>query len=86
MALLAEKMDEDILAFMQLVEFGGHVAQLTLGPDLVEKDRHQLGELLGQVIDRFYRVIEQLGYITLKKIRVFYTGAGQFDIDNERRK
>ena len=83
--LLAQEVDERILALVDLVEFGGHVAQLALGADLVEEHRHELGELLGQVVDRADGVVEQLGDVALEQVGVAHAGAGQAQIDDQRR-
>ena len=82
MALLTEKVDEHILALVQFVKFGGDITQFTFCAYLIEKDRHQFGELLGQVINGFNRMVEQLGNVTLEKIGVLDTGTGELEVDD----
>ncbi|EKD38253.1 MAG: hypothetical protein ACD_75C00801G0001 [uncultured bacterium] len=74
MPLFPQEMDQQILAFMDFVEFGRNVAQLAFRTDLIKKHRHQFGELFRQIVDRLDRMIEQLGDIPLKQIRVLDTG------------
>ena len=83
MTLLAEEMDQHVLSLVDLVEFRRDIPQFPFRADLVEKDRHQLGELFGQVIDRFNRVIEQFGDIPLEQIGVLDAGAGQLQVDDQ---
>ena len=47
MRLFAQKVDEQILTAVRLVQLGGDIAQLAFRADFIEKDRHQFGELLG---------------------------------------
>ena len=43
MALLADKVDQTVLAMAQLVDLRGYVAQQTFGSDFVEVNREKLG-------------------------------------------
>ena len=83
MGLLAEKMDQHIMAFMQLVQFGGDITQLSFGSDLVKEDRHQLGKLFSQIIDGGYGMVEQVGDVPLKEVGILDTGAGKLDVDDQ---
>jgi len=86
MALLSQKMDEHVLAAMGLIQCGRHVAQVAFGADLVEEDRHQFGELFGQVVDRFDLMVEQFGDIALEQVGILDAGAGQFQMNDQGRK
>ena len=76
-------MNEIHLAAYAAHQLGGDIAQLAFCTNFVKKDRHQLGKLFGQVIDRTDGMIEQIGDITLKEIGILNTGAGQLDIDDQ---
>ena len=45
MRLFAQKMNQNVVPLVQFIDFSGYIAQLALGTNLVEKDRHQLGKL-----------------------------------------
>jgi len=83
MGLFPEKMNEHILSLMDLVKLGGDIAKLTLGANLIEKDRHQLGKLLGQVINGADGMVEQVGDISLKEIGVANAGSGEMQVNDQ---
>ena len=83
MALFAQEMDKQVLSPVDLIEIRGHVAQDPFGADLIKKDRHELGELFDQVIDRLDRMVQQLGNVALKKIGVLDAGACELEVDDQ---
>src|SRR4030043_408505 len=86
MTLLAEKMDQGIPAVGDFIDFGGYIAQSSLGPDLVEIDRQKLGQLLDQVVDRLNVGVEQFGHFFLEEVGVPDAGAPQLQVDDQGRK
>ena len=86
MRLLAQEMDEFVLAAVSLVQLGGYIAQFAFCADVVEKDRHHLGELLGQIVNRGNGMVQKLGDVSLEKVCVAHAGSRQVQIDNQRRK
>ena len=85
MGLFTQKMDEYILALVDLIELGGNIAQLALGADLVEEDRHQFGELFRQVVDRTNGMVEQVGDVALEQVCVAHAGTGEPQVDDQGR-
>ena len=68
---------------MDLIKLCGNFTKITFRTDFIKENRHQFTELFGQIVDGLNGMIEQAGDVTLEKISIFYTGTGEFNIDNK---
>jgi hypothetical protein len=71
MALLAEKMDEDVFPVGDLIELRGNIPQFAFGADVIEIDGKLACQLFGDIVDRSDPTVEKLGDVPREQVRIF---------------
>jgi hypothetical protein len=85
MALLAQEVDEDVLAAAEVVDPGGDLPQAPLRPDVVEEHRAQARELLDEMIHGLDAAVEQRRDVPREQVVVPDVDAAHGQVDDERR-
>ena len=85
MTLFAQKMEQNILAVIDLIQLGRNVAQLSFSADIIEIHREKARQLFGNIVDRLDAAIEKARNIPWEKVRILDENAAHGNVDNQIR-
>jgi len=82
--LLAEKIDQAVVAAGQLIHTGRQVPEFSFGADFAEVNGKQPQKLLDQTVGRSNVRVEQTGNVALNQVRIPDENAADFQMNNQR--